>query len=91
MRMSTVFKKRDFSHLIIKVDTQKTKIGYKPNKWWSTSILYMKFTYYIETYFWQRKKIIVKFDIWHEELNSEKEYVAQQPLPIFKFKKSLGM
>lgn len=33
MRMSTVFfKKRDFSHLIIKVDTQKTKIGYKPNK-----------------------------------------------------------
>lgn len=28
MRMSTVFKKRDFSHLIIKVDTQKTKIGY---------------------------------------------------------------
>lgn len=63
MRMSTVFKKRDFSHLIIKVDTQKTKIGYKPHKWWSTSILYMKFTYYIETYFWQRKKIIVKFDM----------------------------
>lgn len=49
--------------MIIKVDTQKTKIGYKPNKRWSTSILYMKFTYDIETYIWQHKKIIVKFDM----------------------------
>lgn len=63
MRMSTVFFKKGIFLTWSCELTQKTKIGYKPNKWWSTSILYMKFTYYIETYFWQRKQIIVKFDM----------------------------